>query len=146
MRRKKLNDLDEEILGKLLIKSEWQDKYCLAFFCRANEPIPNVVTELLKFRLRHPREYRGLITSIKTQLAQEDVVRNTKRVRQGTPYENIYEFKSGTVPGIRLFFFFDADEIIVCTHAWWKAKESRQEQNKEFQKADKMRMQERGEL
>ena len=140
MQCRKLKELDQEIIDKLLIKVEWQQRYTLTFLCNDDDIIQKVVWELLQLRRNHPQEYNRLLVSVKTQLGQKEVLQNSRRLRRGKGYRQIYEFKSCSVPGIRLFFYFYLD-MIVCTHAWWKAKTSDQEQNNEFKKADKLRNQ-----
>ena len=76
MQCRKLKELDQEIIDKLLIKVEWQQRYTLTFLCNDDDTIPKVVWELLQLRRNHPQEYNRLLVSVKTQLGQKEVLRN----------------------------------------------------------------------
>jgi hypothetical protein len=71
-------------------------------------------------------------------VADNHRVVNPRHVKQGRKHRSIYEMRGGHA---RLFFFYtpDTDEVVVCTHTFWKAKPSTQEQNEAFEKADRLR-------
>ena len=143
-----LEQLAPEVYSKLLIKCEWQKAYELSFLAKADDAgCPDVVKSLLKMRKEYPNKYERLLESIKLQLEQTAVVANERRVRSWhingkviRPEEEIYEFKSSSGLGLRLFFFFTKGTIVVCTHGWIKNNEKDTKlQGIEFDRANNMR-------
>jgi len=72
-------------------------------------------------------------------VGQNRRVRNEKHVRRDRQCPDVYEMRAGHA---KLFFFYtpDAEEIVVCTHHYWKAKPSQREQEKAFEKCRRMRL------
>ena len=88
---------------------------------------------------QHPKDYRQMMDTLRMAAEQRRVL-NTSRVRRGRGKvcRDVYAMKGGQA---RMFFFYtpDEEEIVVCTHTYWKAKPSTKEQNEAFGVAAKMR-------
>ena len=85
------------------------------------------------------------MANIQLQLAQKDVVTNPSCVRpwktDNADANQIYEFKSSSGLGFRIFFFLHNENILICTHEWVKNNEKdTKRQTFQFACAEKMRI------
>ncbi len=139
-----LSQQEPEVYGKLLIKCEWQTEYDFAFLHKEGEELPGIIKDLLEMAGKWPDKYGKLLVSIKLQLSKKGPLCNETRVRPWKSSKEgkteIYEFKSSAGLGLRLFFFFHEEKVIVCTHAWVKDNEKKKkEQSRQFEHAAMLR-------
>jgi len=116
-------------------QSRWKIR-CLAQQQRDGSIKAPVLEELKAWQSTHEKEYEKLLRAIRYGGSNQvhrnpDLIRGDKKKRGG------YEFKN-TSCNCRLFFFYDKSEqqIIICTNAYWKKKNSpkeAQEQENAFQ-------------
>jgi len=116
------------------VKPEWEIAHRIrALSVDGNSPALVALDDLWE---RHREDYAKLLETIRLVVGNRRL-QNPNRVRKDERGEDIYEMKGGHS---RLFFFYASnDEIVVCTHHYWKAKPSKKEQDIEFRRCSRLR-------
>lgn len=137
-----VDKLEKKTADALGIKKEWQSRYKLGFLIPVSEEGHwdlSLLEDLEKIRKSSLGDYKKLLATLKRQLQQRELMLCSNHLSQGFSQKKILEFKAANGGHSRLFAFIHDGNIFICTHVWWKTKDSKKQQDREFQKAEKMR-------
>jgi len=101
----------------------------------------HALAELVELLKKDPQDVAKLMRNLHLQLKSKELLRNPKKVQRGKKPEQqqIFEVKA-TCGHSRLFAFFSPDGmLVICTNTYWKTSTDPKQQNKEFDKAAKLR-------
>lgn len=134
-------DNDIQLVPILAVQSEWEQQHKIRALAisRSGALRSRALKDLEDLQQKHPEDFSKLMFSM-SLVGQELRVDNPNHVKRGKKYKSIYEMRGGHA---RLFFFYtqNNEEVVVCTHAYWKTKPSKEEQNEAFATADNLRKQ-----
>ncbi|OQB39288.1 MAG: hypothetical protein BWY09_01152 [Candidatus Hydrogenedentes bacterium ADurb.Bin179] len=118
------------------VKPSWQTRHCVQALAR--DETSRVVADLDDLKKRHLSDYKKIMKVIKI-VAENERVNNENYVKQGDTHKDVYEMRGGQA---RLFFFYTPDrkKIVVCTNYYWKAKDSKTEQDAAFERSERLRV------
>ena len=88
-----------------------------------------------ELKRNHPEDYKKIRRTARYVLCSSHLI-NPNRVKESNQHQGIYEMRGGQA---RLFFFFDNDQIVICTNLYWKTKGSKREQNRAFERCALLR-------
>ena len=130
----KLIDVPEE-----LIPQEWQVEYKLKLLT-IDGKMP-ALDGLYTLRKKDKKDFGKLLNNIKLQLNSKEIIRNKQKIERGNKkhQKDVMEIKA-TRGHSRLFAFMsETNELIICTHAYWKTSTNKKQQDGEFERAVNMR-------
>jgi phage-related protein len=113
------------------IEKDWQTEYNIrALSISGKSPALDYLAKLKKNDINN---YKKLLKVIKLVGTQKRV-HNIRHVKKEKTGKEVYEMRvNKSYP--RLFFFYDFDSIVICTHGFDK-KGDKKKQNKEFENAE----------
>lgn len=93
---------------------------------------------LADLKAKHRDDYKKILKVIRL-VAGCDRVRNEQHVKQSKQWPGIYEMRGGNA---RLFFFYsnDDNQIVVCTSVYHKRSGSKDLQDAEFERCNRLRL------
>lgn len=102
-----------------------------------------VLGDLCECARSRPEDHRKLAATLALLASRGvDGVPRT-RVSRSRRHSDVIELKGGQIR-LSAFVVPGARQVVICTHAWWKAKSSAQEQNEQFDLCNRLRMRFRG--
>lgn len=126
----KLIDPPEE-----MIPLKWQVKHKLKLL--EINGVNIALTGLADLASKDIRDLKKLLKTIKLQLNSKDIIHNSQKIQKGkkSNQKKIIEIKATRGHSRLLAFFSEKNEIIICTHTYWKTSSNKKQQNREFDKA-----------
>jgi putative component of toxin-antitoxin plasmid stabilization module len=100
-----------------------------------------VLGTLAKWERESPGDYNKIMKVLQ-MIGQVDRIRDEKKVKKSknSKHDGVYEIRADKGSARLMFFYSEKTQAaVICTNAYWKAKDSKKEQDQAFETCHKLK-------
>ncbi len=100
-----------------------------------------VLGDLAKWQRESPGDYKKIMKVLQ-MIGQVDRIRDEKHVKksENPKHDKVYEIRAHKGSARLMFFYCEKNQsAVICTNTYWKAKDSKKEQDQAFENCHKLK-------
>ena len=100
-----------------------------------------VLGDLAEWQRKSPGDYKKIMKVLQ-MIGQVDRIRDEKHVKQSDnpKHDGVYEIRAHRGSARLMFFYSEKTQsAVICTNSYWKAKDSKREQDQAFETCHKLK-------
>jgi len=101
-----------------------------------------VLGSLVEWQRTSPGDYKKIM-KVLSMIGQVDRIRDEKKVKKSTnpKHDGVYEIRADKGSARLMFFYCEKTQAaVICTNTYWKAKDSKKEQDQAFETCHKLKL------